>query len=44
MDAKLGDNKTAGERYLLLSVDAYDEDPYICKNAAMELLGQYKTV
>lgn len=43
MDGKLWDYKNAGERFLLIALEAYDEAPFVCQKIALETLNQYKT-
>ncbi|GAB0175033.1 MAG: hypothetical protein HHAS10_09120 [Candidatus Altimarinota bacterium] len=43
MQAKLGDYKSSGERFLLIAAGAYDEDPYTCQKETALLLKKYKT-
>ncbi len=40
--AKEGDHREAAERFLLIAIEWYDEEPYICRNIGIELLENMK--
>ena len=40
--AKEGDHLSSAEKFLLISIEWYDEDPYICKTLALEILTSMK--
>jgi hypothetical protein len=40
--AQEGDHKKAAERFLLIAIEGYDSDPYICRNTALSLLKALK--
>ena len=42
MDAKRWDNRSAWERFLLISLSGYDEPPFTCQNWASKLIQSYK--
>jgi hypothetical protein len=43
MQAKEWNHREAAEKFLLIAVDGYDEDPYICHTLSLEILKKLKT-
>jgi hypothetical protein len=42
MQGKEGDHRTSAEKFLLIALDGYDEDPYVCQTLSVDLLKKIK--
>lgn len=43
MTAKSGDSLGAAEKFILIALEGYDEEPYACRTIASEILADIKT-